>query len=137
MRRIATAVFAAAALAAGSAAPLGAQQQADVLSQHNTAYTQGDFDAFIATFAEDAVVIVEGYEYRGREAIAASYAPSFGPGAPQARIERAGRVSGGGVVQRERYVYADGRELCCTTTVIWMEGGEVTRVLVDTGGING
>ncbi|GAA5059485.1 hypothetical protein GCM10023208_26860 [Erythrobacter westpacificensis] len=119
-----------------SAEPFGEESQ-DVVRQHNAAYTAGDFDRFLATFAEDAVVIVEGHEYRGREAIAASYAPNFGPGAPRARIERQGRASGGGIVQRESYVFDDGTEICCTVTAIWVEDGRISRILVDTGGITG
>ncbi|WAT18725.1 nuclear transport factor 2 family protein [Aurantiacibacter sp. MUD11] len=137
MRRLAIATTACAALAAAIAAPLSAQDSRDVLDEHNQAYNTGDFEAFMGTFAEDAVVVVEGYEFRGRDAIAASYAPNFGPGAPRARIERMGRASGGGIVQRESYVYADGTEVCCTVTAIWVEGGEITRVLVDTGGLGG
>jgi len=140
MRKLAYAIAAYGSLAAAStplsAEPYGAESQ-DVVRQHNAAYTEGDFDRFIATFAEDAVVVVEGYEYRGREQIAASYAPNFGPGAPRARIERQGRASGGGIVQRESYVFADGTEVCCTVTAIWVEDGQISRVLVDTGGITG
>ncbi|MCB2066725.1 MAG: nuclear transport factor 2 family protein [Erythrobacter sp.] len=135
MRHSAIAILACTTLA--SAAPLGAQTQRDVVSEHNAAYSAGDFDAFMQTFADDAVVVVEGYEFRGRAAIAQSYAPNFGPGAPQARIQRAGRATGGGVVQRESYVYADGTEVCCTVTAIWVEGGEIVRVMVDTGQLGG
>lgn len=134
MRRLA---YASTAFAAAIAAPISAQDGRDVLSEHNQAYHAGDFDAFMQTFAEDAVVIVEGYEFRGREAIAANYAPNFGPDAPQTRVQRMGRASGGGVVQRESYVYADGTEVCCTVSAIWVEGGEITRILVDTGSRGG
>lgn len=109
----------------------------EVVRVHNEAYSQGDFERFIATFADDAVVIVEGYEYRGRDEIAASYAPSFGPGAPRAIIERQGRASGGGIVQRESYLYEDGTQVCCTVTAIWVEDGQIARVLVDNGGLGG
>lgn len=119
-----------------SAEPYGEESQ-EIVRQHNAAYTAGDFEGFLATFAEDAVVIVEGHEYRGHEEIAASYAPNFEPGAPQARIERQGRASGGGVVQRESYTFEDGTEICCTVTAIWVENGRISRVLVDTGGITG
>lgn len=124
-------------LAATAAVPVGAQDARDVISEHNAAYNSGDFDTFINTFAEDAVVVVEGYEYRGRDQIAQSYAPNFGPGAPRANVERMGRASGGGVVQRESYVYADGTEVCCTVTAIYVEDGQITRILVDTGGLGG
>lgn len=135
MCRSAIVILTCTALAA--AAPLGAQQARDVVSEHNAAYSAGDFDAFMDTFADDAVVVVEGYEFRGRDAIAQSYAPNFGPGAPQARIRRQGRASGGGVVQRESYVYEDGTEVCCTVTAIWVEQGEIVRVLVDTDQLGG
>lgn len=140
MRKLAYAIAASSAIAAATspllAEPYGTNNQ-DVLRVHNEAYTQGDFDRFIETFAADAVLVVEGYEYRGRDEIAASYAPSFGPGAPQAIIERQGRASGGGIVQRESYVYEDGTEVCCTVTAIWVEDGQIARVLVDTGGLGG
>lgn len=140
MRKLIYAIAACGGLAAAStpllAEPFGEANQ-DVVQQHNDAYTQGDFDRFLATFADDAVVVIEGYEYRGREEIAASYAPNFGPGAPQAVIERQGRASGGGIVQRESYFYTDGTEVCCTVTAIWVENGQIARVLVDTGGITG
>lgn len=140
MRNFAYAIAACGAIAAAST-PLAAQPYGtdshDIVRQHNDAYTQGDFDRFIETFAEDAVVVVEGYEYRGRDEIAQSYAASFGPGAPQAFIERQGRASGGGIVQRESYRYDDGTEVCCTVTAIWVEDGQIARVLVDTGGLGG
>ncbi len=140
MRTLAYAIAASSAIAAATspllAEPYGTNNH-DVVRVHNEAYTQGDFERFIATFADDAVVVVEGYEYRGRDEIAASYAPSFGPGAPQAIIERQGRASGGGIVQRESYVYEDGTEVCCTVTAIWVEDGQIARVLVDTGGLGG
>lgn len=140
MRTLAYAIAASSAIAAATspllAEPYGTNNH-DVVRVYNEAYTQGDFERFIATFADDAVVVVEGYEYRGRDEIAASYAPSFGPGAPQAIIERQGRASGGGIVQRESYVYEDGTEVCCTVTAIWVEDGQIARVLVDTGGLGG
>lgn len=140
MRKFAYVIAACGGLAAAttplSAEPYGAESH-DVVRQHNTAYTEGDFDRFIATFAEDAVMVVEGYEYHGREEIAASYADNFGPGAPRARIERQGRASGGGIVQRESYVYDDGTEICCTVTAIWVEDGQISRIMVNTNGITG
>lgn len=140
MRKFAYAIAACGAIAAAStslsAEPYGVDSQ-DIVRQHNEAYTQGDFDRFLETFADDAVVVVEGYEYRGRDAIADSYAANFGPGAPQPIIERQGRASGGGIVQRESYVYDDGTEICCTVTAIWVEDGQIARILVDTGGITG
>ena len=125
------------ALAATAAFPAGAQDGHDVISVHNAAYNSGDFETFISTFADDAVVVVEGYEYRGRDQIAQSYAPNFGPGAPRATVTRMGRVSGGGVVQRESYVFDDGTEVCCTVTAIYVEDGKISRILVDTGGLGG
>ncbi len=140
MRKLTYAVAAFGGIAAATsplfAEPYGASSQ-DVVRVYNEAYTQGDFDRFIETFAEDAVVVVEGYEYRGRDQIAASYASNFGPDAPQAIIERQGRASGGGIVQRESYVYNDGTQVCCTVTAIWVEDGRISRMLVDTGGITG
>lgn len=140
MRKLTYAIAACGGIAAATspllAEPYGTNSH-DVVRVHNEAYTQGDFDRFIETFADDAVVVVEGHEYRGRDQIAASYAPNFGPGAPQAIIQRAGRASGGGIVQRESYRYEDGTELCCTVTAIWVEDGQIARILVDTGGITG
>ena len=140
MRNIAFAIAACGSLAVASAPllaePVG-EDSHEVVRQHNMAYTQGDFDRFIETFADDAVVVVEGHEYRGIEAIASSYAPNFGPGAPRAVIERQGRASGGGIVQRESYVFPDGTEICCTVTAIYVENGRISRILVDTGGITG
>lgn len=140
MCKVTTAITAALGLAA-VAMPLSAQPYNEdaqsVVEQHNTAYSSGDFETFLDTFAQDAVVVVEGHEYRGRDAIAASYAPNFGPGAPRAVIERQGRASGGGIVQRESYVFDDGTKVCCTVTAIWVEDGRISRILVDTGGITG
>lgn len=137
MNRWAFASTACVALAATATVPVGARDASDVISEHNAAYNSGDFETFINTFAEDAVVVVEGYEYHGREQIAESYAPNFGPGAPRASVTRMGRASGGGVVQRESYVYEDGTEVCCTVTAIYVEDGQITRILVDTGGLGG
>lgn len=123
------------ALAAGLAAiPLAAEGPADVIAQHNTAWSEGDFDAFMATFAEDAVVIYDGVELQGREEIAATYAPDFAPDAPRNVITRQGRGSGGAVVREESYVFADGSEECCTVSAIYAEGGQIARVIVSNRG---
>ncbi len=130
MRRslIAGAVAACTCLAA--AQPLGAQDVADVVEQHNAAWTEGDFEAFMATFAEDAVVIYDGVELRGREQIAQTYAPDFAPGAPRNHITRQGRGAGGAVVREESYIFSDGSEECCTVSAIYVQDGQVARVIV-------
>lgn len=133
MRRFAIAVVCCASLASAAATPIAAQSARDILSLHNDAISQRDLDGFLGTFADDAVVIWDGDVFTGREQIEQVYAGKFSPEAPQVRIVRQGRASGGGVVQEEAYVMADGAETCCTTSAIYVAEGRVIRVIVDSG----
>ncbi len=119
-----------ACLCVAIARPVAANGSADVIAEHNSAWSEGDFDAFMATFADDAVVVFDGVAFEGRDAIAAGYAPDFAPGSPRNVIIRQGRGSGGSIVREEIYVFADGSEECCTVSAIWAEDGRIARVIV-------
>lgn len=119
-------------LCAAPIVPAHAETAQIVVQTHNRAYASGDFDSFVATFAEDAVVVLDGLVIRGREAIAASYAASFSPEAPQMKVTRQGRLAGGGVAQTEVYVLPDGEEVCCSYSTFRVADGQIVRVDIDT-----
>ncbi|AWW74257.1 hypothetical protein CD351_07415 [Erythrobacter sp. KY5] len=92
-----------------------AQQAAKIaaIQRHVDAYRSGDLDAFVATFAPDAVVRADGFVAMGREQIRALYELNFIPGAPQLKVHESG-VKGENVFLSLGYVFEGGREMCCS-----------------------
>lgn len=121
------------ALCVAPTLPAHAEPAHIVVQTHNQAYADGDFESFLGTFAEDAVVVLDGLVIQGREAIAASYAANFSPDAPQVKVTRQGRLAGGGVAQTEVYVLPNGEELCCSYSTFRVQDGEIVRVDINTG----
>ncbi|MEO9463376.1 MAG: nuclear transport factor 2 family protein [Marinomonas sp.] len=100
---------------------------ASVIQGHVNAYRARDLDAFVATFAPDAVVVANGIPARGRASIRAFYAANFSPNAPTIRIN-ASHMDGGRLYMEAAYIMADGSEMCCSQAHYTVENGLITRL---------
>lgn len=128
-----------AALALASAQPVLAEgppdaasaSARDVIAAYHDAYNARDIEAFLATFAQDAVVVVNGTELVGHEAIADAYSFDFAQPGPQSRITRRGRAGRGNIVLEEAFVFADGSEECCTASIVTVEEGRISRLVTE------
>ncbi len=100
---------------------------ASVIQGHLDAYRARDFDAFVATFAPDALVVANGIPAQGRASIRAFYAANFAPEAPTIRIN-ASYMDGGRLYLETAYVLSDGNEMCCSQAYYTVENGLITRL---------
>jgi len=115
--------------------PGNAQSAHDVVAAHNSAYQSGDYSAYMEMFDENAVINLDGLMIQGRDAIAANYAANFRADGPTVRILRQGRVAGGGIIQQEAYVRADGEEVCCSVTTFRVRDGLIVRLDINSSGL--
>ncbi|EAQ29560.1 lysyl-tRNA synthetase [Erythrobacter sp. NAP1] len=100
---------------ASETASAEAQQAAKIaaIQRHVDAYRSGDLDAFVATFAPDAIVRADGFVAMGRDQIRALYELNFIPGAPQLKVLDSG-VNGENIYLSVSYVFEGGQEMCCS-----------------------
>lgn len=84
-----------------------------VVQRHVDAYRAGDLERFVATFAPDATVIVNGEEIRGHSRIYAFYRSAFADGANTIRITESD-MRGDRIFLTVAYDFGDGAERCCS-----------------------
>ena len=117
----------AAALTIG--APAKAEGEVALVQQHIDAYRAKNMDAFLATFAPDAVLTYEGMVFRGRQQIAQAFALNFAPDAPRMYIVDSGS-DGRVVYMQSGYVFGDGTDICCGYSEYRVEGGQIVSLTV-------
>ncbi len=118
------------AAASDGAAPQQAMSDAAVVQAHVDAYRTGDINAFLATFAKDAIVEGLGITANGHAEIRKLYALNFAPGGPKLKIVESG-MSGPNVYLINGHVFGDGRELCCGYSEFTIENGKIIYVAVN------
>lgn len=120
-----------AAVTPGHAQDANAQQQAQaaVVQRHIDAYRARDMEAFLRTFASDAVLVYGGMEFRGRAEIRQAYSLNFAPGAPGFEILASG-ANDGIVWMETAYRFPSGDEICCGYSEYTVEGGKITLLVV-------
>ncbi len=119
-----------AAIAALFAAPVAFAQASPqtVVQRHVDAYRAGDLDRFVATFAHDATVVVNGEEITGHSRIHAFYRSSFADGPNTIRIAES-EIRDGRIYLTIAYDLGDGVERCCSFhefivadgKIVWLE----------------
>lgn len=112
------------AAAVDSAEEAEARARIAAVQAHVDAYRSGNLDRFVATFTPDAEVYANGMVAVGREQIRALYAANFAPGAPSIRIDDSG-INGELVFLSVGYVFADGREMCCSLSEYEVSDGKI------------
>ena len=117
------AIAAAASLFAAPVAFAQASPQT-IVQRHVDAYRAGDLERFVATFAHDATVNVNGVEVTGHSRIHAMYRENFKEGAPTIRIEDSG-MSDEIIYLTVAYVFEDGSEECCSYSEYTVVDGKI------------
>lgn len=129
MRKLVSAAVASAFLA--SPATLPAQQVQDpvsVIASATSAYQARDKERFLAHFADNAVVEMDGLSFEGRSQIRQAYSLNFEPGAPRVRV-----------VDREAYedrvidtveYDINGQVWCCSVTAYFVQDGKIVLARV-------
>lgn len=129
MRKLISAALAAAVLASPAAVP--AQQTQDpvsVIESATRAYQARDRDRFIAHFADDAVVEMEGLSFEGRSQIREAYALNFVPEAPRVRVvDREAYADR--VIDTVEYDF-NGQVWCCSVTAYFVQDGKIVLARV-------
>lgn len=129
MRKLISAALAAAVLA--NPAAVTAQQTQDpvsVIESATRAYQARDRDRFIAHFADDAVVEMEGLSFEGRSQIHEAYALNFVPEAPRVRVvDREAYADR--VIDTVEYDF-NGQVWCCSVTAYFVQDGKIVLARV-------
>jgi hypothetical protein len=113
-----------------AATPVFAQQgPTDVVQAHVDAYRAADIEAFLDTFASDAVLIFDGQRFTGRAQLRKAYAINFQAGAPSIYIAGS-EVNGSEVVLWEGYTLADGTDVCCSVSTYTVQNGKIKKIEV-------
>ena len=111
------------------AAPVSAEENPVPVVQANLdAYRAKDLDAFVRTFAPDAVVEFMGVQVRGQKQIRAVYRANFAPDAPGVQLVDSGR-EGDMVWMSYGFVYADGSEACCAQSEFTVRDGKIAYLV--------
>lgn len=92
------------------------------------AYRAKDLDAFVRTFAPDAVVEFMGVQVQGHARIRAVYRANFAPSAPSVQLVDSGR-DGNQVWMQYGLTFADGTEMCCAQSDYTVNGGKITYLV--------
>lgn len=123
-----TLALASAAVAAPVAAdaPRNGYEQAAVeaVQAHIDMYRTWDLDAFVSTFTEDAVVMVDGKVVEGKPDIRAYYASAFADDPHKVQVIESG-LKKGLVYITMSYTFKDGYERCCTYANYFVKDGKV------------
>lgn len=111
-------------------APANAQKaEAEVVQRHVDAYRARNMNAFLETFAADAVLVYGGMTFQGRSEIRQAYSLNFVPDAPKMEVLSSG--ADGGVVWIETtYRFPNGEEICCGYSEYTIERGKITMLVV-------
>ncbi len=114
------------ALASLLAAPVAFAQASPqtVVQRHIDAYRSGDLNRFVATFAYDATIVVNGVEITGQSRIHAMYRKNFEEGAPKIRIVESS-VEDGRIYLTVAYVFENGSEACCSYSEYTIVDGKI------------
>lgn len=129
MRKLISAALAGAILA--SPATLPAQQVQDpvsVIASATSAYQARDKERFLAHFADDAVVEMDGLSFEGRSQIRQAYSLNFVPDAPRVRVvDREAYADR--VIDTVEYDF-NGRVWCCSVTAYFVQDGKIVLARV-------
>jgi len=129
--------FAAAAIAAPAAAdaPRNAYEQAavDAVQAHINVYRDWDLDAFVQTFTDDAMVMVDGEAFDGHAKIRDYYASAFADDPHTVRVIESG-VRKGLVYITTTDTFEDGKERCCTYAQYFVKDGKIAYLDVKISG---
>jgi len=130
--------LAAMAMALALAAPASSQtaQLSDVdvanaqaVQAHVDAYRSGSLERFVATFAEDATVMVGDMVATGHAEIRAFYASNFESNEHSIQIVESGIVEGR-VVITASYHFNNGMEGCCSRSEYEVRDGKIAHLWV-------
>ncbi|WP_271439000.1 nuclear transport factor 2 family protein [Pontixanthobacter luteolus] len=132
MRSFCTFIAASAIAVPAAYAPAAAQESpVAVVQSHIDAYRARNLNAFMRSFASDAVVVIDGVAVQGHAQIRELYSLNFAPGAPKLKMISSGQADG--VVWFESgYVFQDGSELCCGYSEYTVENGKITMLVART-----
>lgn len=130
MKKVISAGLACVVLASPVAAPAqqAAQDPVAVIDSANAAYQARNLNRFVAHFADDAVVEMDGLELRGREQIRHGYSLNFAPDAPRIRVvDREAYADR--VIDTIEYDFS-GQVWCCSVTAYFIEDGKIVLARV-------
>lgn len=116
-------------LCAGSMVQAQAQDPVAVVQTQLDAYRAKNMDIFLATFADDAVLVYEGMQFRGKAQIRQAYALNFAPDAPSIYLVSSG-ADGNIVYFQSGYRFADGRDICCGYSEYDVQNGKIVSLVV-------
>lgn len=120
------------ALAASMATPVAVVAEtpgATTVQRHVDAYRARDMQAFLATFASDAVLVYGGMTFQGHAEIREAYSLNFAPGAPKIEVMASGS-DGATIWMETSYRFANGQEICCGYSEYTIESGKITMLVV-------
>ncbi|MEL6707475.1 MAG: nuclear transport factor 2 family protein [Pseudomonadota bacterium] len=118
-----TAAFAAPA-AAGPPRNFYEEAAVQAVQAHIDMYRAWDLDAFVSTFTEDAIVMVDGKAVEGKSDIRAYYASAFADDPHKVQVIESG-LKRGLVYITMSYTFKDGYERCCTYANYFVKDGKI------------
>lgn len=130
MRKLISVALASAVLASPAAAPAqqAGQDPVAVVQSATEAYQARDRNRFMAHFAEDAVLEMEGLSFEGRAQIREAYAQNFVPEAPRVRlVDREAYADR--VIDTVEYDF-NGQVWCCSVTAYFVRDGKIVMARV-------
>lgn len=101
----------------------------DTVQAHVNVYRAWDLDAFVATFAHDAVVMLDGRTATGHAEIRALYASNFASAPHTIQIIESG-MRKGMVYLTISYAFEDGYERCCSYAEYFVKEGHIAFLTV-------
>ena len=102
---------------------------AAIVQAHVDAYAAADFEAFMATFSRDAIVVVDGQRYSGISQLRQIYYANFLEGAPQMYVSGSSS-HGNTVILEEGYIFPDGKQICCSSSIFTIANDKIVKVEV-------
>ena len=117
------------AFAAQPVSAVAEEAESAVVQRHVDAYRARDIDAFVRTFAPDAIVVANGLVAEGRSEIREFYKLNFAPEAPKIRVVSSGRI-GETIYIEAAYVFPTGQEMCCSYSEYTVKDGMISFLTV-------
>lgn len=114
-----------------AAAPRNIYEQdlVKAVQNHVDIYRSWDLDAFVDTFAVDAVVMLDGQTATGHAEIRSLYASNFADIPHSIKILESG-LRRGMVYMTASYIFEDGYERCCSYSQYFVKDGKITLLKV-------
>ncbi len=130
MRKLVSVIMAAGVLASPATVPAQQVEQdpVAVIESATAAYQARNREGFVAHFADDALLEMDGLSFEGRAQIRQAYALNFTPEAPRVRVvEREAYANR--VIDTVEYDF-NGQAWCCSVTAYFIENGKIVLARV-------